>query len=177
MIISSPFNSLSSCFQCRLTPYVKLSETSLSLKGAIQIHFLCLAKSSTIPCNINRLYEILWAEIIAAIKADPGSRDTNIRVVNRKDLQIISATWRIKELGVNLLLPFCSALQRTLKQLVPRFNPLKLSDHRALTLFTVGISGQCVLSWCFNYWSRPKIDDVRRESGCPQDNSSNIWSQ
>ena len=90
------------------------------------------------PCNINRLYKILWVEIIAAIKAGLGSRNTNIRVVNRKDLQIISATWRIKWLGVNLLPCLCSALQRTLKQSGTRFHPLKLSEHRAITPLTVG---------------------------------------
>lgn len=65
---------------------------------------------------------------------------------------------------MNLLPSLCSALQRTLKQLVTRFNPLKLSEHRAITLLTVGNVDQCALSWFFNYWSRPKIDHkhVRR---------------
>lgn len=135
-------------------------------KLALTCFALCLAKFSTSLCNINRLYKILWAEIIAAIKADLGSRNTNICVVNRKDLQIISATW-IKYLGINLFPSLCSALQRTLKQLATSFNPLKLSKHRAITLLTVGNVGQCALSWFFNYWSWPSVDHehLRRVSG------------
>ena len=121
-------------------PYVKLLETSLCVKRCKP------AKFFTSPCNINRLYKILWAEIIAAIKANPDRRNTNICVVNRKDLQMISATWRIKLLGVNLLPSLCSALQRTLKQLGTRFYPLKLSERREITLHTVGNVGQLYLA-------------------------------
>ncbi len=159
----------SNSFHCCIVPY----EPSLSFKGAIQINLPGLAKFSTSPCNINRLYKILWAKIIAAIKADLGSRNTNIHVVNRKDLQILSARRRIKQLGVNLLPSLCSALWRTLKQSVTRFNPPELSEHRAITLITAGNAGQCALSWYFNYRSRPKIDHGRRASGCLKDKSSN----
>lgn len=62
-------------------PYVKPCETSLCLKGVIQINLPLLAKSSASLGNINRVYKRLWAEIIAAIKADLGSGNTKTSVL------------------------------------------------------------------------------------------------
>lgn len=89
----------------------------------------------------------LQTEIIAAMNAEQEHQDLQSAVKCKRSSD--NNTY-LGDAAVLILPLLSSALQRILKQLVTLFDQMKLSEHKAITVFTVGKAGQRALSQCIH---------------------------